>query len=154
MPLDDFRSQIRGQNISLDLMRHLSDRYEVSITAAILKWLGITEKRAMIVIGRDGFIDWAWSSDPLIESGVFYRARQEVVPLPARSLAAQSEWWSDTGTVMVHAGGVWLGDEEVREMTIYAHRSDMTISLLIYPNDAPDRRWDDELDEPREWDTV
>ena len=39
------------------LMRHLSDRYEVSITAAILKWLGcITDKRAMIVVGyKDGF---------------------------------------------------------------------------------------------------
>jgi hypothetical protein len=82
MPLDDFRSQIRGQEMSMDLMRHLSDRYEVSITAATLKWLGITERRAMIVIGKDGFIDWAWSSDPLIKSGVFYRARQQVVPLP------------------------------------------------------------------------
>jgi hypothetical protein len=49
MPLDDFREQIRSQEITMALMRHLSDRYEVSITAAILKWLGITDKRAMIV---------------------------------------------------------------------------------------------------------
>jgi len=153
MPLDDFRGQIRGQDISLGLMRHLSDRYEVSITAAILKWLSITEKRAMIVIGKDGFIDWAWSSDPLIKSGVFYRARQQIVPLPERSLAAQPGFWSDAGAVVAHPAGVWLGDEEVREMTLYAHRNDITISLLIYPNDVPDKRWGEELDEPREWDT-
>jgi hypothetical protein len=28
-------------------------------------------------------------------------------------------------------------------MTLFAHRNDMTISLLIYPNDAPDKRWGD-----------
>jgi len=37
MPLDDFREQIRGQAITMALMRHLADRYEVSITAAILE---------------------------------------------------------------------------------------------------------------------
>ncbi len=153
MPLDDFRAQIRGQDISLDLMRHLSDRYEVSITAATLKWLGITDKRAMIVIGREGFIDWAWSSEPLIKSGIFYRARQEVVPLPERSLAARPETWSDTGAIMAHPGGVWLGDEEVQEMTLYAPKSELTISLLLYPNDAPNKPWGSNFDEPECWDT-
>jgi hypothetical protein len=65
------------------LMRHLSDRYEVSITAAILKWLGINYKRAIIVVSKDGFIDWAWGSKRLFKSGIYYRARQETVPLPA-----------------------------------------------------------------------
>jgi IrrE N-terminal-like domain len=65
MPLDDFREQIRSQEITMALMRHLSDRYEVSLTAAILKWLGITDKRAMIVVSKDGFIDWAWGSKRL-----------------------------------------------------------------------------------------
>src|SRR5580704_16031407 len=65
----------------------LADRYEVSIRAAILKWLGITDKRAMIVVSKDGFIDWAWGSERLFKSGIFYRARQEM-PLPELSLAA------------------------------------------------------------------
>jgi len=71
MPLDDFREQIRSQAITMALMRHLSDRYEVSITAAILKWLGITDKRAMIVVSKDGFIDWAWGSKRLFKSGIY-----------------------------------------------------------------------------------
>lgn len=153
MPLDDFRAQIRGQDITMDLMRHLSGRYEVSITAATLKWLDITDRRAMIVIGRDGFIDWARSSDPLIKSGVFYRARQQVVALPEKSLASQPDQYSDIDAAAVHPRGVWLGDEEVREMMIFAPRSEMTISLLLYPNDAPVRRWGDDLDEPEAWDT-
>ena len=152
MPLDDFRAQVAGEIVTMDLMRHLANRYEASITAAILKWLGITDKRAMIVIGKDGFIDWAWSSDPLIKSGVFYRARQQVVPLPKNSLAARQDLSIDNSTGIVHAKGVWLGDEEVHEMTVFSPRNEMSISLLIYPNDAPSRRWGDDLDEPKEWD--
>jgi hypothetical protein len=152
MPLDDFRAQIRGQDISMELMRHLSDRYEVSITAAILKWLDVTDKRAMIVIGKDGFIDWARSSDPLLKSGVFYRARQEMIPLPEASLAAHPEFYSDIDADIVHPRSVWPGDEEVREMMIFGSRNEMTISLLLYPNDAPARLWGDDLDEPEPWD--
>ncbi len=153
MPLDDFRSQIRGEDISLDLMRHLSDRYEVSITAAILKWLGITERRAMLVIGSNGFIDWARSSDRLMRSGIFYRARQQTIPLPGQSLAAQQGAVVGAFAEADHPRGVWLGDEDVREMTIFSHSNEMTISLLLYPDDAPDKRWANELDEPKEWDT-
>lgn len=152
MPLDDFRAQIRSQDITMDLMRHLSDRYEVSITAAILKWLGITDKRAMIVIGINGFIDWAWSSDLLIKSGIFYRARQQVVPLPEKSLAVCQDISINNTTGVVHAKGIWLGNEEVREMTVFSPRNEMSISLLLYPNDAPSRRWGNDLDEPKELD--
>jgi len=153
MPLDDFRCQIRGEDISLDLMRHLSDRYEVSITAAILKWLGITERRAMLVIGSNGFIDWARSSNRLMKSGVFYRARQQTIPLPEQSLAARQGSVVGAFAEADHPRGVWLGDEDVREMTIFSHSNEMTISLLLYSNDAPDKRWANELDEPEEWDT-
>ena len=36
----------------------------------------------------------------------------------------------------VHPKGVWVGNEEVREMTVFAAKSDMTITLLLYPNDG------------------
>lgn len=150
MPLDDFRQQIDGQKFDMEMVRHLSDRYEVSITAAILKWLGITDKRAMIVVSRDGFIDWAWSSERLFKSGIFYPARQQTIELPSQSLAALRV---DEGTAragVIHKKGVWKGDEDVFEMTVFAPKNDMIITLLIYPNDAPlrfvNRADADELD--------
>ena len=152
MPLDDFRAQIRGEPVTMDLMSHLADRYEVSITAAILKWLGLTDKRAMIVIGKEGFIDWAWSSNPLIKTRIFYRARQQVTPLPEESLAARHDISIDNTTGIVRAKGVWLGDEKVHEMTIFSPQNEMSISLLLYPNDEQDRHWSDDLNEPVELD--
>lgn len=152
MPLDDFREQIRGEPVGMDLMRHLADRYEVSITAAILKWLGLTTKRAMIVIGKDGFIDWARSSEPLIKSGIFYRARQQVTPLPEQSLAANPDMRVYCETGMIHPKGVWPGNEEVREMTIFSSQNEMSISLLLYPNDYSRGQRGNEFEERGECD--
>ena len=113
--------------------------YAVSLTAAILKWLTITDKRAMIVVGKDGFIDWTWSSETLIRSGIYYAARLSGIELPSGSLAAQ-EVDGDTGRHgHLHPAGVWLGSERVREMTVFSPTNEMTISLLIYPDRAPSR---------------
>lgn len=157
MPLDDFRKQSSGHDPSIDLMRHLASRYEVSLTAAILKWLEFTTKRAMIVVGKDGFIDWAWSSEALLKSGVFYRARQEVIPLPEQSLAARRDQpaISETSVGVVHAKGIWAGNEEVREMTIFSAKPEISVTLLIYPDASPRglKSGTASIDEPTEWDT-
>lgn len=147
MPLDDFRTQIKGRVIDIDVMTEISDRYAVSLTATILKWLTITDKRAMLVVSKEGFIDWSWSSEPLLKSGIFYAARQNVVELPASSLAAQ-EVDSESGRHGVeHQPGVWLGSEPVHEMTVFSPGNEMTISLLLYPDRAPSRWEMAELEE-------
>ena len=154
MPLDDFREQIKGRVIDIDLMTDLADRYAVSLTAAILKWMTITDKRAMIVVGKEGFIDWSWSSEPLLKSGVFYRARQVVTELPPDSLAAQEVDWDTGRHGHHHPAGVWLGSEPVQEMTVFSPSNDqMTISLLLYPDRAPSRWEMAELEEEQTVDT-
>lgn len=153
MPLDDFRAQIKGRAIDIDVMTELADRYAVSLTAAILKWLTITDKRAMIVVGKEGFIDWAWSSGPLIKSGIFYAARQTVIELPPASLAAR-EVDMDTGRHgHCHPAGIWLGTEPVHEMTVFSPSNEMTISLLLYPDRGPSRWEMAELEEEPTIDT-
>ena len=148
MPLDDFREQIGGRVIDIDAMTEIADRYAVSLTAAILKWLTVTDRRAMIAVSRDGFIDWAWSSNPLIRSGIYYAARQTVTELPAASLAARQVDSDTARHGVVHAPGVWLGAEPVREMTVFSPSNEMAISLLIYPDRAASRWEMAGLDEP------
>src|SRR3546814_7564717 len=63
MPLDDFRRQIDAKvRVDLDIISHCADRYRVSLIAAVLRWLSYTQKRAVLVVSRDGFILWARSS--------------------------------------------------------------------------------------------
>ena len=38
-------------------------------------------------------------------------------------------------------------------MTIFSPANEMTITLLLYPNDAPEKRWAKELDESEGWET-
>ena len=153
MPLDDFRAQIKDRAIDIDVMTELADRYAVSLTAAILKWMTITKTRAMIVVGKEGFIDWAWSSEPLIRSGIFYAARQQTFELPPASLAAQEVDWDTGRHGRQHPAGVWAGSEPVREMTVFSPGNEMSISLLLYPDRAPSRWEMAELEEEPTLDT-
>src|SRR5580704_3188812 len=100
----------------------------------VIAWIAI--KRAMIVVSKDGFIDWAWGSKRLFKSGIYYRARQETVPLPELSLAARRDPSIDAEIGFVHPKGVWVGNEDVNEMTVFAGKSDLAITLLLYPNDG------------------
>lgn len=137
MPLDDFRRQTNGLTKPTILdFDEIRKRYGVSLTAAILKWLEITPKRAMIVVSRDGFIDWSWSSKPLFKSGVFFKARQSVISLPDGSLAAASVATPNAGIGKILAAGVWAEREDVYESAIFSEYHDMVISLLVYPNDV------------------
>lgn len=137
MPRDDFDAQTanfgRPQIADFEALR---DRYEVSITAAILKWLELTKRRAMIVVSQDGFVDWSRSSKPLLRSGVFLKARQTTVELPSKSQA------SGVNADGIHDGvvlppGVWSEQEEVFESVLRSEYHGQTISLLIYPNTPP-----------------
>lgn len=132
MPLDDFRFQTSHfKRPTLSHFEVLRDRYNVSITAAVLKWLDITPRRAMIVVSRDGFIDWSWCSKPLLKSGVYFKPRQQTTPIPDASLAARG---SECGLFEIeHAAGIWDEYEPVLESAIFSEYHDMVISLLVFP---------------------
>ncbi|MGO1074781.1 ImmA/IrrE family metallo-endopeptidase [Inquilinus sp. CA228] len=152
MPPDDFRVQTANfRRPTFAQFKPLRDRYEVSITAAVLKWLETTSRRAMLVVSTNGFIDWARASDPLFKSGVFFRAKQETIPLPEQSLAALGP--ASGCTDLEHPAGVWNKREPVFESVLFDDYHDLALSLLIFPPDGP-IRWDSGFDdEPAPVDT-
>ncbi len=134
MPIDDFRAQVSGQKIDLDLLGHCADRYGVSLTAATLKWLEFTEQRALLVAAREGFILWAKPSEPALKSGAYIRSKGLVVPVPTGSVAGGAFGESELRTPVELPAGVWFPNEPVTEMTIVSDRFDMTLSLLLLEN--------------------
>lgn len=147
MPLDDYREQITT-TIDLDLFSHCADRYGVSLTAAILKWLDHTDQKAVLVMSNDGFMKWAWSSKPAFKAGAYFQTRNNVIPLPDKSLAANDTIKNDRHGTIVPAN-VWFKNAEpiaeIKEMKIYAEQYDMVLTLLILPNIA-------EMWPPRDYD--
>lgn len=132
MPLDDFRRQIPAKTkVDFDMFQACKERYNVSLIAAVLRWLSYTEKRAILVVSRDGFILWARSSTPALRTGAFFKTVDcPPIEIPASSLPLNPTKLVDGKGWLEHAPGVWL-PEPAREMTILAEQYDFSLSLLL-----------------------
>jgi hypothetical protein len=137
MPLDDFRRQIApAAAIELDALSHCTDRYRVSLIAATLRWLSYTDKRAVLVVSRDGYILWARSSTPALRTGAFFRTSGPPIEIPRQSLPVETKGLSDGRGSIEHRPGVWF-PEPVQEMTVLAEQYDFALSLLLLGNTPP-----------------
>ncbi len=137
MPLDDFRRQISANaKVDLDIIAHCADRYRVSLIAAVLRWLSYTEKRAVLVVARDGYILWARSSEAALKTGAFFRTSAGPIEIPAASLPIRQDLLVDGRAAVDHDRGVWF-KEPVREMTVFAEQYDFSISLLLLDDARP-----------------
>lgn len=138
MPLNDFRKQVTTM-IDLEVLGHCAERYGVSLTAAILKWLKYTDERAVLVMSNDGFINWASSSEPAFRSGAYFSTRGMVIPVPAQSLAADPKVKHERrgkeipATTWFPHAAAHLG---VREMKVHSEQYDAVITLLRLPRGA------------------
>jgi hypothetical protein len=146
MPIDDYTQQVRGRRITLDLLGECADRYGVSLTAAILKWLEFTDQPAVAVMGREGMLHW-WKASGSAKKYTF-GTLQEGMELAfglARCKAQTKRFpTTDYRLGVEHPEGVWPIRLPVREMVVLSDRYDMSISLLILDTpgvehpDAPD----------------
>jgi hypothetical protein len=144
MPLDDVRKQTDRQRMNFDLLRHCADRYDVSLTAAALKWLEYTTDCAAVVVAVNGFVSWCRRSDSARRARVFFPSGME---LPAASVAASANRDAAAEGVSLPTG-VW-SHMPVREVSIFADAYEMTISLLVFemPEYAALEHIQDEIEE-------
>ena len=147
MPLDDYRLQISArQATTLDMLAACADRYGVSLIAAALRWLEYTERRAVLVVSRDGYMLWSRSSRSALRSGAFFRTSKlrEPVAIPVGSLVARQDMAFDNRAGAELAAGIWF-NEPAKEMTVFSEQYDMVTTLLCLED--RDRHCWDEPDE-------
>jgi hypothetical protein len=134
MPLDDFRKQISAKDKpDFDRLSRCAERYDVSLAAAVLRWLRYTDRRALIVVSVDGFVKWAWSSTPALQSGCFIRTSRGPVELPSGSAVGRGEFTPETKAGVDHPSGVWF-NEPVRELSFRTEKYDLNYTLLHFGN--------------------
>ena len=138
MPIDDYRKQVTSNTVDLDVLGACADRYGVSLTAAILKWLEFTPKRAVLVMSRNGVVQWACGS----ESGKWLS-----IALNKKLPNGQRRNLSEQSATVLHADAnvdrygtevdarVWFPSEPagmtLREMRIVSDQYRQTMTLLI-----------------------
>jgi hypothetical protein len=127
MPVDDFRAQVGNQPMTVDLLCHCADRYDVSFTAAALKWLESTRLCAAVVVATNGFVLWCRRSAAAQRARIYFSSGMEV---PSGSLAADGDS-SSSGEGATLRSGVWC-NRPTREVSIFADNYEMTISLLVF----------------------
>lgn len=150
MPLDDCREQVDGEEMTVDLLKHVTDRYGVSLTAACRKWIDFTDKRAAMVVARDGYAKWGRASKAALKTGIFVRSG---MPIPDNALATigADERGFVSSSPVSQPAGVWRfsrGSEPVRELAMVSELLDLPLTILQF-DDAVDVREIDE-EEPRD----
>lgn len=155
MPLDDFRRQIDARaKPTLDDLGGCAQRYGVSLVAATLRWLQYTERRAVMVVSRDGFILWARSSPAALRTRAYFKtAGRTAIAVPASSLAAQPELLEKSRGQMAHDGDVWFA-EPCEEIALASDQYDFTISLLHLEPMIRLSRFDEAEDEVDSFDVM
>lgn len=147
MPMKQFRASTDGQPIEFEVLSAASTQFGVSLTAACLRWIRSTEESAVLVLSRDGFIDWSVSSDRAFKNGVYIKTRDAVVELPSGSIAADETRESSRAGEHV-ALNTWFEhahrDAVVREMKLNCENYGYTLSLLHLS--SSDKAW-----APKDW---
>lgn len=138
MPLDDFRAEM-GDTVDLDLLGRCADHYGVSFTAAALKWLSYTDRAAVLLMAKDGFIDWASSSAPARAAGAFFKTRTQTIEIPPGTMAADETVRHERTGVEIPASR-WFRHAEplmtIKEFKISADQYENTLTLLVLPRGA------------------
>ena len=136
MPLDDFRQQIPVKNQpDFDQLSGCAARYNVSLIATILRWIRYTERRAIIVVSRDGFIKWAWSSELALKTGRYFGTSGSPVEVPQLSSVGRAEFNNETRSGVHQPANVWF-DEPVKELSIRSKKYDLNYTLLHLSNET------------------
>ena len=145
MPRNDFDAQIKGQEISFDLLGHCAERYQTSLTATALKWLEFTAEAAMIVVAdHEEFIRWSFCSQSAKRLGS-YKSPGEAVPSSALDYLKASI--SNCPAPRRVESGVWHTSEEAIETTIISDQFDQIIFLIRFPfASSPDHAEEPESD--------
>lgn len=134
MPIDDYRSQVGDQEITRDLLGHITDRYGVSLLAATRKWIEFTDTRSAMVVARDGFALWGRASTSARDGGVFIRSGMPIPDGSVMAMGSASQHVNSARPVSL-PDGVWTfsrGSEPVRELAFFSDRLGISVSLLQF----------------------
>jgi len=145
MPRNDFDVQIKGHDISFELLGHCAERYQTSLTATILKWLEFTEETAMLVVAdHNEFICWSYCSQSAKRLGV-YKTPGKSVPQAALEYLRVSV--SGARAARRVGAGIWHPTEEAIESAIVSDQFEQLIFLIRFPlASSPDHEEESESD--------
>ncbi|BCH21634.1 hypothetical protein MesoLjLb_14190 [Mesorhizobium sp. L-8-3] len=144
-----------GREITRSLLNHVTNRYGVSLLAAVRKWIDFTDQRAAMVVARDGFALWGRASERALRSGIFITSGMEIPTLSIAARGPDAQRGNAETPISLEANiwGFQRSSEPVRELTIFSQRLGLSISLLLFDG-APATPEPDEVSETDTYDVL
>ena len=144
MPLDDFRTQLTSDAVTMDLITHCAGRYGTSLAASALKLVEFIDRPVICISSRDGVVQWSRSSEAALKAGLYLR-RGTPVPMTSLSFACQGA----KATSAQRAGAInersgWFPGVRVHESAVPQPHYGSVFTLLQCWGSVRSR---DELDE-------
>jgi len=131
MPRTDFEDQIKGLQVTFELLGECAERYGTSLTATALKWLEFTEEAAMLIVAdSDDFIHWSYCSQAAKRMQC-YRAPGEELPEEVRISLRDGKLMR--GQLRRVAPGVWHQTAEAMESLVISDQFEQRIFLVKFP---------------------
>ncbi len=150
MPADDARKHIESLPLTLEALGELRIRYGVSLEAMAIKFVELTDRRAVLIYWDNGYMRWCIPSPSARKSRARYLSNQGLIEPPSGSVAADSSIAHEREGLDVDAN-LWFKTEppgtKLREMKATSEKLERVLTLLILPSaTAPWERDDDESD--------
>lgn len=138
MPLDDFRKQSKLYSFSPALFENLAKRYNTSLTATILKWIDMTDKKAMAIFSDNGFIEWKKQSTSLYKTRLI-STKKSFTPeeIPTNSVTHKLFYGESDDNYEKDQNGIW-GKEGVisEEIAFVSPELEFAITIVLFDDDV------------------
>lgn len=151
MPANHVRERLGHQRVTFEVLSTLAEFYGVSLEAICLKFVELTDQRAVIIKWDNGFLKWCVPSRKARLTRARYPRSNALIEPPPGSLAADASIRQDWEGQRVCAKD-WFPTESpqslLREMKHVSDVHERVLSLLILPEaEAPwERESEDEED--------
>ena len=144
MPLTHFRDGLGDGAVDFHQLGDKSDTFGVSLTASALRWVKSTTASAVLILSKDGFMDWAIPSDRALKNGAYFKTKASPCEIPAASLTAAGT--TERGGQEIGAA-VWFPHADhaakLKELTIVCDNYGNTLTLLcLSPNEKVWPPWE------------
>lgn len=118
MPIPDFRQQIDGQRITIDLLTGCAARYDTTLAATALKLAEFTDQAVVVMSSAAGKVRWARSSDTAMRMGLLFRKGTPVPPNSVTALCATGGTGGNSQLGLVVPAPTWSGIADVLESVV------------------------------------
>lgn len=130
MPMDDFRAQLTGDAVNMDLITHCATRYGTSLAASALKLIEFIDRPVICISSRDGVVQWSRSSEAAFRSGLYLR-RGTPVPCQSLTFACQEGGVAKTNRIGLSSDSSgWFAGVRVHESAVAQPHYGSVFTLL------------------------